>query len=91
MKRLFLAAMAGGLILGAAGVSAAGNLVSSGDSDYFAGGRHEFYVWCASSAGSGTAISAGATAEAAQMNLYRSLKAAGRDTCWPVWQGRLSG
>ncbi len=90
MKRRMFAAVAGGMILGAAGMSAAGNLVSSGDNDYFTSGKHEFYVWCAGS-GDSTAVSAGADAEAAQMTLYRSLKAAGRSTCWPVWQGRLGG
>ena len=88
MKRRILAAAVGGVILGAAGVSAAGSFVSSADSDFFSGGRHEFYVWCAGSADS-LAVSAGADAEAAQMKLYQNLKAAGRSTCWPVWQGRL--
>jgi heme exporter protein D len=88
MKRHMIAAITGGLILAAAGVSAAGNFVSSADSDFFTSGRHQFYVWCAGSADS-TAVSVGANAETAQMRLYQSLKAAGRSTCWPVWQGRL--
>jgi len=90
MKRRILAAVAGGVILGVAGVSAAGNFVSSADSDFFTSGKHEFYVWCAGSADS-LAVSTGSDAEAAQMRLYQSLKAAGRSTCWPVWQGRLRG
>ena len=32
----------------------------------------------------------GASAEEAQMNLYKSLKTAGKATCWPVWQARLA-
>jgi hypothetical protein len=90
MKRRILAAVAGGVILAAVGVSAAGNFVSSASSDFFTSGKHEFYVWCAGSADS-TAVSDGVDAESAQMTLYRRLKAAGRSACWPVWQGRLGG
>jgi hypothetical protein len=90
MKRRIIAAAAGGVIFAAAGVAAAGSFVSSADSDFFASGKHEFYVWCAGSTDS-MATSTGANAEDAQMRLYRSLKAVGRSTCWPVWQGKLSG
>jgi hypothetical protein len=37
------------------------------------------------------ATSSGRNAEDAQLKLYQSLKASGRSTCWPVWQGRVSG
>jgi len=90
MKRRILAAMAGGLIFAAAGVAAAGNFVSSADTDFFSGGKHQFYVWCTGSSDS-MATSSGRNAEDAQLKLYQSLKASGRSTCWPVWQGRVSG
>ena len=90
MKRRILAAVAGGIIFAVAGVAAAGNFVSSADTDFFSGGKHQFYVWCAGSADT-MATAAGANAEDAQLRLYQALKAAGRSTCWPVWQGRVSG
>ncbi|HEY5047263.1 MAG TPA: hypothetical protein VII49_04490 [Rhizomicrobium sp.] len=90
MKARIYAALAGGAIFAAAGVAAAGNFTSSADNDFFSGGRHQFYVWCASSHNA-LAIESGANAEDAQLKLYRSLKASGRTTCWPVWQGRISG
>jgi len=90
MKRRILAAMAGGLIFAAAGVAAAGNFVSSADTDFFSGGKHQFYVWCAGSSDA-MATAAGTNAEDAQLKLYQSLKASGRSTCWPVWQGHVGG
>ncbi len=90
MKRRILAAAAGGLIFAAAGVAAAGNFISSADTDFFSGGRHQFYVWCAGSTDM-MATATGLNAEDAQLKLYQSLKAAGRSTCWPVWQGHVSG
>ena len=90
MKWRILAAIAGGLIFAAAGVAAAGNFVSSADTDFFSGGKHQFYVWCAGTADS-MATASGLNAEDAQMKLYDSLKARGRSTCWPVWQGRVGG
>ena len=90
MKRRILAAMAGGAIFAAAGVAAAGSFVSSADTDFFSGGKHQFYVWCMGSPDS-MATSTGVNAEDAQLKLYQSLKAEGRSTCWPVWQGRVSG
>ena len=90
MKRRILAAVAGGIIFAAAGVAAAGNFVSSADTDFFSGGKHQFYVWCAGSADT-MATAAGSNAEDAQLKLYQSLKSAGRSACWPVWQGRVGG
>jgi hypothetical protein len=89
MRRI-LAAVAGGVIFAAAGVAVAGNFTSSADTDFFASGKHQFYVWCAGSQDY-MATASGANAEDAQMRLYDSVKASGRSTCWPVWQGRLSG
>jgi hypothetical protein len=90
MKRRILAAMAGGAIFAAAGVAAAGSFISSADTDFFAGGKHQFYVWCAGSSDA-MATASGRNAEDAQLKLYDSLKASGRSTCWPVWQGRVGG
>jgi hypothetical protein len=90
MKRRILAAMAGGLIFAAAGVAAAGNFVSSADTDFFSGGNHQFYVWCAGARDT-MATAAGTNAEDAQLKLYQTLKASGHSTCWPVWQGRVGG
>ena len=88
--RRVLGAMAGGVIFAAAGVAAAGNFASSGHADFFSPGKHEFYVWCAGSADFLTTGS-GRNAEDAQLRLYDAFKAAGRSTCWPVWQGRVRG
>ena len=90
MKTRIVAAIAGGVIFAAAGVAAAGNFVSSADTAFFSGGKHQFYVWCAG-ARDAMATAAGTNAEDAQLKLYQSLKAQGRSTCWPVWQGRVSG
>ncbi len=87
MRRI-LGVAAGAMIFAAAGVAAAGNFSSSAHTDYFAGGRHQFYVWCAGS-GDHMATATGRDAEDAQLRLYVALKAAGRSTCWPVWQGRV--
>ena len=89
MKRI-LGAMVGGMIFAAAGVAVAANFVSSGQSDFYASGNHQFYVWCAGASDYVT-VARGSDAEDAQMRLYRATKAAGRSTCWPVWQGRVGG
>jgi len=88
-NRLFGAIFAGLLVV-AAGVAVADNLVAAKPTDFFAPGKHQFYVWCAKG-GDYTAIESGASAEDAQMKLYNAAKAAGRATCWPVWQGKVSG
>ena len=89
MRRVLAAAL-GGLLVAVAGVAVAANLTSSAQNDFFAPGTHQFYVWCAHSADY-MATEAGKNAEDAQMKLYDATKSAGRTTCWPVWQGRLSG
>jgi hypothetical protein len=87
MRRVLGAAI-GGVIFAAAGVAAADNFASSGETDYFAGGKHQFYVWCAGSQDY-MATATGRNAEDAQLRLYDAVKAAGHSTCWPVWQGRV--
>jgi hypothetical protein len=54
--------------------------------DYFASGKHLFYVWCPG-ANNYRATVDGANAQQAQMRLYAETKATGRKR-WPVWQGR---
>lgn len=88
VKRVVAMAI-GGVILAAAGVALAANMTSSSSqSDYFAPGKHNFYVWCAHGADY-RATSVGASAEDAQIRLYDKVKASGKTTCWPVWQGRV--
>ena len=87
-KRI-LAAAAGGVMVAIAGVAVAATFTSSKQSDFFAPGRHQFYVWCAGSQDF-MAMQDGASAEDAQMRLYNAEKRAGKTTCWPVWQGRVS-
>jgi len=87
--RRILAAVAGGVVFAAAGVAVASNFLSSAQTDFYAPGKHQFYVWCAGSSDYMTTQS-GASAEDAQMKLYNAAKAGGRSTCWPVWQGRIS-
>jgi hypothetical protein len=89
MKRM-LGAAVGGVIVAVAGVAVAANFTSSKQADFYAPGTHQFYVWCAG----GTdymAVKTGVSAEDAQMRLYNDNKRAGKTTCWPVWQGRVSG
>ena len=88
-KRVFVVAL-GGCLFAAAGMAAAGNLSSDREVDYFAKGTHRFYVWCPGT--NDYFVNAeGNNAEEAQMRLYTAAKAAGRTSCWPVWQGRVAG
>jgi hypothetical protein len=88
MKRVVAAAI-GGIVVAVTGVALAANFTSSGQSEFFAPGKHQFYVWCAGGADY-MALHAGRSAEDAQMKLYNETKAAGKTSCWPVWQGRVS-
>lgn len=87
MRRI-IAAAAGGVMVAVAGVAVAANFTSSGQNDFFAPGKHQFYVWCAGSSDY-MATAVGKNAEDAQMKLYDLAKAHGNSACWPVWQGRL--
>jgi hypothetical protein len=89
IRRVFAAAV-GGILVAVAGVAVAANLTSSKQADFFAPGRHQFYVWCAGGSDY-MALQSGASAEDAQMRLYNEAKRAGKTNCWPVWQGRVSG
>ena len=82
------AAVAAGLLVGLAGAAVASTFSTSRESDFFAPGKHQFYVWCAG-ATDYEATATGRNAEDAQMKLYNANKAHGRVTCWPVWQGRV--
>ena len=86
-KRM-MAAVAGGVLVGLAGAAVASNFTASRQSDFFAPGKHQFYVWCAGSSDYQATVD-GKNAEDAQMKLYNANKAHGRATCWPVWQGRV--
>jgi hypothetical protein len=85
-----LVAVAAGFMVAAAGVAVADNFASSKQTDFFAPGKHQFYVWCAGGSDY-TAVERGRSAEDAQLKLYNAVKAKGRSACWPVWQGRVSG
>jgi len=88
-RNRILAAVVGGVIFAAAGVAVASNFLSSAQTaDFYAPGKHQFYVWCAGSSDY-VATAHGANAEDAQMKLYDAAKAIGRSACWPVWQGRI--
>ena len=89
MKRVIGAAV-GGILVAAAGVAVADNFASNKQTDFFAPGKHQFYVWCAGGSDY-TAVQTGRSAEDAQMRLYEATKAVGRSACWPVWQGRVPG
>jgi len=80
----------GGILFAAAGVAVAANLSSDRQVDFFANGTHQFYVWCTGT-GDYMATADGLNAEEAQMKLYDAAKKAGHATCWPVWQGRVTG
>jgi len=89
VKRVVAVAI-GTIILAVAGVALAANLSSSSQSDYFAPGKHEFYVWC-STGSNYMATIAGSSAADAQIRLYDKVKSQGKMTCWPVLQGRVQG
>jgi hypothetical protein len=89
MRRV-LGVAAVGATVAVAGVAVAANFISSKQADFFAPGKHQFYVWCAGSSDY-MAIESGASAEDAQMRLYDDNKRVGKTKCWPVWQGRVSG
>jgi len=84
-----LAGIAGVVLMAAAGVAVAANLTSSQTSDFYAPGKHQFYVWCAGGTDH-VAYQTGASADDAQSRLYKAEKAAGATKCWPIWQGRIS-
>ena len=88
MRRVVGAAV-GGIRVAVAGVAVAANFSSSKQSDFFSPGKHQFYVWCAGGVDY-MAMQTGNSAEDAQMRLYNAAKAAGKTSCWPVWQGRVS-
>lgn len=90
MTKRVLGAAAGGVMVAVAGVAVAANFTSSKQADFFAPGKHQFYVWCAGGSDY-MALQSGASAEDAQMRLYNDTKRSGKTTCWPVWQGRISG
>jgi len=89
IRRVLIAAV-GGILFAAAGVAAAGNFSSDRQVDFFAKGTHQFYVWCSGTADY-LATAEGSNAEEAQMKLYNAVKAVGKRSCWPVWQGRVAG
>lgn len=89
MNRIW-AAIFVGLMVTAAGVAVAGNLSSNKQTDFFAPGKHQFYVWCNNGADY-TAVERGLSAEDAQLKLYNKVKAKGTPACWPVWQGKVAG
>ena len=87
-KKRILALAAVGLMVAAAGVAVAANFGSGKQTDFFASGKHRFYVWCAGGSDY-SAVQTGRSAEDAQMKLYNAAKASGHSACWPVWQGRI--
>ncbi len=87
-RNRILGAVIAGVIVAVAGVAVASSMSSGGQGDFFAPGKHQFYVWCAGGKDY-TATVSGANAEDAQMKLYNAAKAHGRTSCWPVWQGRV--
>ena len=76
--------------LAIAGVAVASNFISSHHSDFYSPGQHQFTVFCADGS-SKSVLERGSSAEDAQSKLYADEKAAGHNTCWPTWQGRVSG
>lgn len=87
MIKRVLVSLAAAAILTGAGVAAAGSFTSSAQTDYYASGEHQFYMWCPASTNY-MATETGKDAEDAQLRLYESAKATGHSACWPVWQGR---
>jgi hypothetical protein len=56
---------------------------------YNQAGTHQFYVWCTGAHKSFETKADGANAEEAQMKVYNEAKAAGKDTCWAIWRGKI--
>jgi hypothetical protein len=82
------AILAASVIFIGAGVAAAGSFTSSAQTDFYAAGQHQLYMWCPASSDY-MATETGRNAEDAQLRLYDASKAAGHARCWPVWQGRV--
>ena len=85
-----IVAVMGGIVFALAGVAVAANVFSNQQVDFFAGGTHQFYVWCAGGKDYIASVD-GANAEDAQLKLYDKNKANGHARCWPVWQARIAG
>jgi hypothetical protein len=83
---IILASLA--LALPATAALAAGSAgpVIHGRPDYFAPGRHQFYLWCADG-NDRVAYQDGISAEQAQAKLLQADPSA---ECRPVWQGRIT-
>ena len=86
-KRILGAAVAG-VIVAVAGVAVAANFSSSARTDFYAPGKHQFYVWC----GNGNdhlAYERGTSGQDALNKLSDAENASGNAHCRPVWQGRV--
>jgi hypothetical protein len=87
-KTHIFGAVVAGVVVAVAGVALASSFSASKQVDFFAPGKHEFYVWCAGGSDY-TATAQGKSAADAQMKLYNSNKAHGHASCWPVWQAKV--
>jgi hypothetical protein len=73
-------------MLATAGFASTSNIVFNRRSDFFAQGRHEFYLWCANGQDRIT-YQDGVSAKDARTKLSRKADLAG---CQAVWQGRIA-
>ena len=90
MKIHHVAAAAAGLaVLATAALASQSNITSSRRADFYAPGRHQFYVWCADGKDR-IAYQAGASGEDAVAKLRLSETQADQSGCRPVWQGRIN-
>jgi hypothetical protein len=87
MPKRTLVVVIGASLCAAAGMATASGFYLDQQMDYFASGKHLFYVWCPG-ADNYRATADGANGQDAQMRLYAETKAIGRK-CWPVWQGHV--
>lgn len=83
-----LAGIAGSALFATACMAATSNITSSHRTDYYASGKHQFYVWCATG-NDRIAFQDGATAMDAQAKLAQSGVAAAQGGCQLTWQGRI--
>ena len=83
-----LAGAAGFALLATASVAATSNITSSHRADFYAPGKHQFYVWCATGQDR-IAYQDGDSAMDAQSKLAASANAAISAGCQLVWQGRI--
>jgi len=86
MKKQIIIAAAALILTGQAGFAATSDISSHRRADFYAPGKHQFYVWCADGQDRLVAQN-GASANDAEARLMASQKVT--SSCRLSWQGRI--